>query len=108
MAIANRGNGRNDKADCGQAKCRRMNPKSASRILSGADIMSSFFFESWTGLVRILLVAPLAYVALVLILRPSAVRIGMFCRFGSDDEMRPVGVEASAYEVWTRFVSGWM
>ena len=36
--------------------------------------MSSFFFESWTGLVRILLVAPLAYVALVLILRISGKR----------------------------------
>ena len=28
--------------------------------------------------------------------RPSAVRMGMFCRLGSDEEMRPVGVEASA------------
>jgi hypothetical protein len=27
--------------------------------------------------------------------RPSSVRIGMFCRFGSDDDSRPVEVEAS-------------
>ena len=32
----------------------------------------------------------------VRILRPSSVRIGMFCRFGSDDDSRPVVVEASA------------
>ena len=31
-----------------------------------------------------------------LILRPASVRIGMFCRFGSDDERRPVVVAASA------------
>ena len=30
------------------------------------------------------------------ILRPSSVRIGMFCRFGSDDDSRPVVVAASA------------
>ena len=30
------------------------------------------------------------------ILRPSSVRIGMFCRLGSDDESRPVGVAAIA------------
>ena len=30
------------------------------------------------------------------ILRPSSLRIGMFCRFGSDDDSRPVGVAASA------------
>ena len=42
------------------------------------------------------------------ILRPASVRIGMFCRFGSDDDSRPVVVEASAKEVCTRFVSGCM
>ena len=30
------------------------------------------------------------------ILRPSSVRIGMFCRLGSDDDSRPVVVEARA------------
>ena len=30
------------------------------------------------------------------ILRPSSVRTGMFCRFGSDDDSRPVVVAASA------------
>ena len=29
------------------------------------------------------------------ILRPSSVRTGMFCRFGSDDDSRPVDVAAS-------------
>ena len=36
--------------------------------------MSSFMFESWTGLLRVLLVGPLAYAALVLILRVSGKR----------------------------------
>jgi DNA polymerase I-like protein with 3'-5' exonuclease and polymerase domains len=31
--------------------------------------------------------------------RPSSVRIGMFCRFGSDEESRPVVVAARANEV---------
>ena len=31
----------------------------------------------------------------VRILRPSSVRIGMFCRFGSDEDSRPVVVAAS-------------
>jgi hypothetical protein len=31
----------------------------------------------------------------VRILRPSAVRTGMFCRFGSDEDSRPVVVAAS-------------
>ena len=35
-------------------------------------------------------------------LRPSSVRTGMFCRFGSEEDSRPVVVEASANEVWTR------
>ncbi len=30
------------------------------------------------------------------IFRPSSVRIGMFCRFGSAEESRPVVVAASA------------
>ena len=30
------------------------------------------------------------------ILRPSSVRTGMFCKFGSDDDSRPVEVAASA------------
>ena len=30
------------------------------------------------------------------ILRPSSVRIGMFCKFGSEDDSRPVEVAASA------------
>ena len=33
---------------------------------------------------------------------PRSVRIGMFCRFGSDDESRPVSVNACAYVVCTR------
>ncbi len=40
------------------------------------------------------------------ILRPASVRIGMFCRFGSDEERRPVVVAASENEVCTRLVSG--
>ncbi len=37
--------------------------------------------------------------------RPSSVRIGMFCRFGSEEDSRPVVVAASENEVWTRAVS---
>ncbi len=38
--------------------------------------------------------------------RPSSVRIGMFCRFGSEEESRPVAVTAWLKEVWMRPVSG--
>ena len=38
----------------------------------------------------------------VRILRPASLRTGMFCRLGSVDDSRPVVVEASMYEVWTR------
>ena len=41
-------------------------------------------------------------------LRPSRVRIGMFCRFGSVEESRPVEVEASEKQVWMRPVSASM
>jgi hypothetical protein len=40
------------------------------------------------------------------ILRPSSVRIGMFCKFGSFDDRRPVEATASAKLVCTRPVSG--
>ena len=40
------------------------------------------------------------------ILRPSSVRMGMFCRLGSDDANRPVDVAAMEYDVCTRPVSG--
>ena len=36
------------------------------------------------------------------ILRPSSVRIGMFCRLGSTEDSRPVVVAASENDVWTR------
>ena len=36
--------------------------------------MQDFFFASWSGILRVLLVAPLAYVALVVILRGSGKR----------------------------------
>ena len=38
--------------------------------------------------------------------RPSAVRIGMFWRFGSDDEMRPVAATVWLKVAWMRPVSG--
>src|SRR6266702_6132402 len=38
--------------------------------------------------------------------RPSSVRIGMFCRLGSNEARRPVLVDASANEVCTRCVRG--
>ena len=39
--------------------------------------------------------------------RPSSVRMGMFCRFGSLDESRPVAATVWLNEVCTRPVSGW-
>ena len=41
----------------------------------------------------------------VRIFRPASVRIGMFWRFGSEEDSRPVVVAASAKEVWTRPLS---
>ena len=38
--------------------------------------------------------------------RPSSVRIGMFCRFGLEDESRPVTAPVWLYEVCTRPVLG--
>ena len=35
-------------------------------------------------------------------MRPSSVRTGMFCRFGSEEERRPVAVTVWLYEVCTR------
>ena len=40
------------------------------------------------------------------ILRPTSVRIGMFCRLGSFDDSRPVCAPVSEKLVWTRPVSG--
>ena len=37
---------------------------------------------------------------------PSAVRMGMFCRLGSDDESRPVAATVCWNEAWMRPVSG--
>ena len=39
---------------------------------------------------------PFSAMKAVRIARPSSVRIGMFCRFGSEEESRPVVVAASA------------
>ena len=39
--------------------------------------------------------------------RPSSVRTGMFCRFGSLELSRPVAVTTWLNEAWTRPVSGW-
>ena len=47
---------------------------------------------------------PGAAMKAVRIFRPSSVRTGMFCRFGSDEESRPVVVAASENEVCTRRV----
>ena len=38
--------------------------------------------------------------------RPSAVRIGMFCRFGSVAESRPVAATVWLKVAWMRPVSG--
>ena len=38
--------------------------------------------------------------------RPSSVRIGMFCRFGSLLLKRPVAATAWLNDVWTRPVAG--
>ena len=38
--------------------------------------------------------------------RPSAVRTGMFCRFGSELDSRPVAVTVWLKEVWSRPVVG--
>ena len=40
--------------------------------------------------------------------RPSAVRIGMFCRFGSLELSRPVAATTWLNDVWTRPVAGWI
>ena len=40
--------------------------------------------------------------------RPSSVRIGMFWRFGFDDDSRPVAATSWLNEVWMRPVRGWM
>ena len=34
--------------------------------------------------------------------RPNSVRTGMFCKFGSDEDKRPVVVTVSLNEEWTR------
>ena len=39
--------------------------------------------------------------------RPSSVRIGMFCRLGSELLKRPVAATAWLKQVCTRPVSGW-